>query len=426
MIIPLTHENMKGRRWPYVTMAIIALNLLVFLGTHWKIEEESQQIAQLEVHILVLDAAHPDIQVPPAAQKMVDAFSHENAQLWHRLRDGEQGPVDAWDIQMRDWTPEQASAEMANLSQQLEQAQHDSILQRFAYYSYRPTPQSFLTANFLHGGWMHLIFNMWFLWLAGTILEDVWGRVAFPIFYLVGGVVALLVQGAIYPNSIIPVLGASGAIAALIGAFLVRFPKTKIQLGMLWWVRFYKFSTPAYILLPLWLVIQLFWGMLTGAGGGVAYWAHIGGFAFGVVGALALRYTGIESKLDQAIEAQVSWSADPRVVHASELLAQNQADPAIVELRQVVQEKPDLLEAHDLLLKAYWRKQDVPAQLQTLATLCALHVKARELDLAWQSYEEFVRAGGEKLPGATWLELCRYLESQQSWESAAAEYEKLA
>jgi len=95
-----------------------------------------------------------------------------------------------------------------------------------------PKPIAYLTANFLQGGWLHLIGNMWFLWLAGAILEDTWGRVIYPIIYLVAGAAALQFHAWLNPGSLAPTLGASGAVAALMGAFLVRFPKTKIEVAL--------------------------------------------------------------------------------------------------------------------------------------------------------------------------------------------------
>ena len=430
MLIPLAHESLKGRRWPYVSIVIIALNLVVFLGTHWRLEDESHKLADVKLHILLLAAAHPDVQTTPEVQQLIAGVQRSNPKLFARMASANRRPEDLWDLQMRDWDSAEVNAQMEALAQQLADLQRDSILERYAFIPNKHPLASYVTAGFLHGGWLHLIFNMWFLWLAGSVLEDAWGRLIYPLFYLLAGAVALLVHAGVFSGSIVPVLGASGAVAGLMGAFLVRFAKTRIKLLLFLWLGFrpylHRFSAPAYAVLPVWFVTQLFWALLTGSGGGVAYWAHIGGFVFGVGGALALRATGIEHKMDQAIEAQVSWTADPRIVKASEFIAQNQPEPAIAELKQVLQEKPDLLDAHDLLLQAYWRKQDFQAHKETLATLCRLHVKARELEVAWRNYEEYCSAGGENLPSATWLELSRYLETQQNWERAAVEYEKLA
>lgn len=221
-------------------------------------------------------------------------------------------------------------------------------------------------------------------------------------------------------------VGASGAIAGLMGGFLARFPKTKIQLAWLFLFRLYKFSVPAYIILPLWLVIQVFWGAMSGAEGGVAYWAHVGGFAFGAVIAVLLRATGIEQSMDQAIEAKVTWTADAPLVQATDLLGENKADAAVATLQQHLKDKPDSIDGHMMLLKAQERKSDTTGQKETLANLCRLNVSEGDPDTAWNYYEQFTVLGGDRLPRGVWLELCRYLERNQNWDRAVTEYERFA
>jgi hypothetical protein len=213
------------------------------------------------------------------------------------------------------------------------------------------------------------------------------------------------------------------------GAFLVRFPKTKIQLGFFYWIlrpRLLRFSWPAYAVLPLWFVEQFLSGAIAGETGGVAYWAHIGGFGVGLIAALILRHSGIEQKMDAAIEAKVGWSADPRIVKANEHLEKNEIDLAIAELQAEIKEKPDSLQAWEMLPNLYWKKNDIPAYQAALENACRLHLKEKNLEAAWQDYDEFSRVGEAKMPSAIWMELCRHLEDEQNWERAAAEYEKLA
>jgi membrane associated rhomboid family serine protease len=428
MIIPIAHEDQRGRRWPYVTIAIIALNVVVFLFTHTKLQAEQHQAGEVQFHILALGARYPDLQLPPEATDMIEAFKREHARLYRTLGTPNRRPYDDWDAQLLsgNWTNADLDAQVETLRMQLDQIHQESLAWNYAFHPYHPTAISYISANFLHGGWLHLIFNMWFLWLAGTVLEDAWGRLVYPIFYLACGMLALAFHAGVFRGSFMPVVGASGAIAGLMGGFLARFPKTKIKLAWLFLFRIYKFSVPAYIILPLWLVIQVFWGALSGAEGGVAYWAHVGGFAFGAIIAVALRVTGIEQTMDQAIEAKVTWMADAPLVRATELLGENQAEAAVATLEQHVKDKPDSIDGHMMLLKAQERKSDTAGQKQTLANLCRLYLSEGEPDVAWDYYEHFTALGGDKLPRGVWLELCRYLERNQNWDRAVTEYERFA
>jgi len=427
-IVPIAHEDQRGRRWPYVTIGIIALNVLIFVFTHGQMEQEQRRAGQVQLHILELSARYPEAVQPPDVAAMVEAAKREYPGAYSQLMAPDRRALDGWDAKLleSDWSDVEASAQMAELATELDQVHRDSITWNYAFHPYHPSNVSYLTANFLHAGWLHLIFNMWFLWLAGVVLEDAWGRIVYPIFYLICGALAMVVHGGVFRGSFVPVVGASGAIAGLMGGFLARFPKTKIKLAWLILFRFYKFYVPAYIILPLWLMIQVFWGIWTGAAGGVAYWAHVGGFAFGMLGAVALRFSGLEHTLDQAIDAKVSWTADAPIVRATELLSENQAGAAISELQQHVKDKPDSIDAHELLLRAQEKTSDTAGQKETLADLCRLYVSAGDAETAWNYYQQFTNLGGDRLPRGVWLELCRYLESQQNWDRAVTEYEHFA
>lgn len=142
-----------------------------------------------------------------------------------------------------------------------------------------------VTGTFLHAGWLHIAGNMVFLWAFGPVIEDAMGRFRYLVFYLAGGVVAMLAQVAGSPFSRIPCLGASGAIAAVMGAFIVLFPRDRIR-SVVWILIFISVTyIPAALLIGVWFLIQLLnVGMVaTVQSGGVAYLAHVGGFLFGVV-----------------------------------------------------------------------------------------------------------------------------------------------
>jgi membrane associated rhomboid family serine protease len=156
---------------------------------------------------------------------------------------------------------------------------------------------SVFTSMFLHGGLLHIGSNMLYLWIFGNNVEDRLGRLPYVAFYLAGGVVAALTQVAIAPDSTVPVIGASGAIAAVLGAYIVLYPRARVQ-SLVYLGFFYQLiQVPAVILLGLWFLIQVFSGFMAlgapGADGGVALFAHIGGFVAGVLVGLAVRGSGV-------------------------------------------------------------------------------------------------------------------------------------
>jgi membrane associated rhomboid family serine protease len=428
VIIPLSHEHHHGRRWPYITLAIILLNTLVFVATHNTLDAEFERTGQLQSQTLRLAAAHPDAPLSESQQKLVENFQRSQPQVWDKLAAGHPAPEDLWEVGMRRADPDEVRQEAADLGHQLDESQRQARLSRFAFYPSHLTLLSYITANFLHGGWLHLIFNMWFLWLAGAVLEDVWGRPLYAGFYLLSGMAALAVHALTHPGSGAPVIGASGAIAALMGAFLVRFPKAKIQLGFFYWLirpKLLRFSWPAYAVLPLWFVEQFVEAAIGGSASGVAYWAHIGGFVFGAALATALSYSGIEHKMDRAIEAKVGWSAAPRIVKANECIEANQIERAIAELQAEIKERPESLDAWEMLPALHKKQNNLSGWAEALVTSCRLHVKEKNFEVAWQDYKELSSTEGTRLPGAVWLELCRSAEDAQKWDQAVAEYEKL-
>ena len=156
-----------------------------------------------------------------------------------------------------------------------------------------------ITSMFLHGGWLHILGNMLYLWIFGNNVEDRLGRLPFLVFYLVGGITAALTQVVIDPHSEVPLVGASGAIAAALGTYIVLFPGARI-LSLVFLGFFYQLlEVPALVLLGFWFVLQLINGATalgaTTASGGVAFFAHIGGFALGVVVGFLLRVVGAGS-----------------------------------------------------------------------------------------------------------------------------------
>jgi membrane associated rhomboid family serine protease len=212
---------------------------------------------------------------------------------------------------------------------------------------------TFITHMFLHGDIWHLLGNMLFLWVVGCLLEDTWGRKTFLGFYLLGGVFAGLAHCLSDTGSAIPMIGASGAIAAAMGAFTVRHFMTKIKFFYLFIILFRPFwgtfYLPAFVFLPFWFIQQVALKELSDfvGGSGVAYVAHIAGYMGGVITALVFKATGVESKwIDPSVQKTRIDNGvlkDPRFDEACELLATGNVERARLQFTELVEECPDNL-----------------------------------------------------------------------------------
>jgi membrane associated rhomboid family serine protease len=173
----------------------------------------------------------------------------------------------------------------------LEQAQpgylQAAFIRQYALVPDRLRPYSLITSMFLHGGWFHLIGNMWFLWVFGSHVEDALGSAKFAIFYLLSGIAAGTVQLLLNLGSTVPTIGASGAIAGVMGAYLILFPRSRVVTLVFIIVFITTVELPAAFMLIYWFAIQLLSGLASFSSftdqGGVAWFAHVGGFIAGIL-----------------------------------------------------------------------------------------------------------------------------------------------
>jgi membrane associated rhomboid family serine protease len=254
-LIPLK-DNIPTDRFPIVTVAIIAINVFVFLF----LQGASLSGEQVDTKTVVEYGAIPYRVTHPG--KKCD---------FARVQDPTTGAIG------EDVVCEGTSDFRA--------AQHAGALEKVH------DPPWFVTlfsSMFMHGGWLHIFFNMLFLWVFGNNVEDSMGRVRYLLFYLLGGLVALAAQIGVSPNSEAPTVGASGAIAAVLGGYLILYPRARV-LTVVFLLFFFTFiEIPAMVMLGIWIFLQFIpaVGQLAtpdaAGGGGVAYWAHLGGFVFGM------------------------------------------------------------------------------------------------------------------------------------------------
>jgi membrane associated rhomboid family serine protease len=255
-VIPLRDDNPTSR-FAIVTFAIIALNVLAFVL--WE----------------------PTFATGQEGEIRQQNFFFCHAMIPYEVTHGEtldQGGADAAEAIAKGFNLSLADARQF-------QREYGQVCSGKAWW------QSIFIAMFLHGGWLHIGGNMLFLWVFGNNVEDKIGRIFYFLFYIAGGLAATLAQVAVGPNSVVPNLGASGAIAAVLGAYLVMFPRRRVLTLVPLLIILIPFYVPAFVVLGLWFVLQLFNGVASmgtqvNAGGGVAFFAHVGGFVFGLAMAL--------------------------------------------------------------------------------------------------------------------------------------------
>ncbi len=239
-MFPLYDSNPTGRT-PWVTMILIGANVVVML---WM------------------------ISLPPAQQVEVIVHRGFTAKRIQQLVDPKvKVEVDLGDPQ----APNPAQRALRPIV--LPAVQSEILL-------------SFVTMMFLHGGWMHILGNMWFLWIFGNNVEDRLGHIVFALFYFVCGWLALACQWGVNPNSTVPAIGASGAVAGVLGAYAITFPTAKVRTLVFLVFIITIIDLPALVVLGLWILGQVLNGvgaLHLGIDGGVAWFAHIGGFFSGLV-----------------------------------------------------------------------------------------------------------------------------------------------
>ena len=162
---------------------------------------------------------------------------------------------------------------------------NERLISTFAFVPYEFKLFTIFTSMFMHGGLMHIIGNMWFLYIFGDNVESILGHVRFLLFYLFCGIGAAVAQFLIQPDSTTPMVGASGAIAGVLGAYMIKFPKARVHVLAIFFIFFTTIVVPAQLVLGLWFLMQLSGGLGSlgfDTTGGIAWFAHIGGFIVGI------------------------------------------------------------------------------------------------------------------------------------------------
>ncbi|MEW4564054.1 rhomboid family intramembrane serine protease [Bremerella sp. JC770] len=278
MLFPLIDEN-PTRRWPFVTVGLIAINSLLLLA------------------MIGLD--------PLTHNRVFLEYGFVPQRFTEAIGSGEAVRIDLADL----------VASSPEAREVLEKSQQDTTV--ILPGTLTAALGTIFSSMFLHAGFAHLIGNMWFLWIFGNNVEDRLGHVPYLLFYLLGGIFAALTHWgtATSTGALIPTVGASGAVAVVLGAYAVTYPKAQVRCLLFLFVIFFMIDLPALVVLGIWITFQLVQGigaLHVGLDGGVAWWAHIGGFLFGMA-IMPLLSMIIPDKTYQAVfKEERSFQFDPR------------------------------------------------------------------------------------------------------------------
>lgn len=411
MFIPIGLEQTTVRRLPWVSFAIIAVNFVVFLTVGAHVRNAEDEIARRGQEVMAYWALHPYLAFPT---KMLPAEMPESQR--ERITTLAEG--------MRSLS-QKAPASDEQRDQELREL--DGLVEKFrealTYHPYKawglvpanPRAVAFLTSLFMHAGWLHLLGNMLFFYISGPFTEDAYGRPLFAALYLTSGLASGLVHVAAFPNSEAPLVGASGAIAGIMGAFLVRFVRTKIRFFYFYFFFIIRSGTvdlPAWIVLPLWFLQQLFFAGLS-TSSGVAYRAHVGGFIFGFLAALAIKQLRIEERfIAPGIEKEISVTQHPALEEGMELLVRGETGAARAAFQKVLASEPRNADAHLAIWQSHCQDGTAVKGVEHVVRAMDEELRRGDVTLALGHWREMVAATGNGGPAALRFRLGTTLESE--------------
>lgn len=418
-ILPYGHEGQTVRRLPYVTFAIIAVNILAYALISMYTMPDIEWMTR-KGEMLGYYRQHDYLQVPDYIRPFLT--DQENHDIDLRSKYNERIPGDR--------SMEAEQSELDRQAKELYEAKFKAPKYKYALQRSAPTLKTMITSMFIHDDLLHLFGNMIFLYVAGCILEDLWGRPLYLVFYLLGGIAAHLTQVR-FDTDWLWAFGAAGAVSALMGAFLVRLYKTRVYfvyvIFYLFRFRTGSFRMPAFVLLPVWFLENFILATLGETSPHIVYWPHLGGFLFGACFAVAINMLRVEEKyLRPAIEKKVSLSQNPLFEQAIESSEKSDYVNALILLERLVRQEPNNLEAYLEMRRIAQIEQDREAYTRYSAAILELLLRTREWDLLVQHYSQFQECPLRlTLPARTLFSLATFFEEQCDYPSAALRYEEL-
>jgi len=408
-LIPVGSEE-GVRRLPYLTIGLIAFNTLIYFITSMVLNNQVHRLNQINQQLFDIESKYmyriieedPGILQHGTIDQLREKFADDG------IIPLESEDYTRWHLLYKDYKRQRA----------------ELVFERWGFVPKRFDVLKILSSMFIHANFFHLLFNMLFLWLVGCNIEDDWSWKLFLGLYISAGIVASLIHTAAFPHSEVPLIGASGAIAGVMGAFMIRHYKTKIRFAYFLWF-FLKpyygtFSIYAGIALPFWFLQQII-GASWSVESGTAYWAHIGGFVFGTGVGAAMKFFGLEQKYIAPMveESFEKLKVSPKMKEIYKKMDAGDTAGAVPLLLTILNEEPQNFDAPLMLGRIYFEKGHLDdAGLMYSRALQSI-IRLDDIELLISTFEEMEEKKlVDKINEKLLYELAGFLERHKKYQLA--------
>lgn len=412
-IIPIGSEE-GVRRLPYVTIGLIIVNTIIYFITSMIFTGQINELESVHKELLEIEErfVYKIIEIDPELLQSGDINEWRE-----RFKEGDIIPPES-----------EYYEQWQRLYAKFEELRSGLIFERFGFTPSRFDIFRMLTSMFVHANFFHLLFNMLFLWLVGCNIEDDWSWKIFLGLYFLSGFFACLMHFIVFTQSTVPLVGASGAIAGIMGAFMIRHYKTKIRFAYFLWFFFRPyfgiFSVYAGIALPFWFIQQIL-GASWSSESGTAYWAHIGGFLFGAAVSSTFRFMGIEKKYIAPMveESFEKYKVSPSMKEATRRMDSGDTAGALPLLLTLINEEPYNYDAPLMLARVYCEKGHRDDAALMYDSALEIIMRTDDMGVLFSAYEEIKEKGLlKKLSEKNMYRLAENLESGEKFNEAVELY----
>ena len=418
MFFPIGSEKIS-HILPTTTITLILLNCVIFLVTHPIVKEEYQEIqkigselitAERTIYLKSLQARDDEAGKGPIP--IQSWFSPVPEDFRKKLEEGDESVKNMPEYE-----------EWQRVKSKFDEAMKARLFYRFGFRTGSRNPLLLITSIFLHAGYFHLLGNMLFLWIVGVNIESVWGAKIFLFIYFLGGVLATITHSFFMKDEEMPLIGASGAIACIMGAYLIRHFKTKIYFYNIF-IYVGKFSVKAGYILPVWLLLQVKGALTSPGSSGVAFWAHIGGFGAGTLLASIYHFGKVEEHLAPAMKKKEIDSLRERYrTH----MDRQQEEEGFQVLSQLIERDPENVGYRKSLISHHMKSKNFQSCFEETLNL---------LELLWkegrrEDYQEIYRSvlltlrEPDQIPPSVIFKAASCCQEKRMFKAAAEEFYKL-